>query len=148
MPTAIRRATASTKATQTDSHTGREAREDRWTHFVALFTSAGDGCVVRSSDRPSSNGHPVGVALNQVDRRQCKQLLHQELALLKSCGNEIRKTDCEALDLARDRSVHNPTPPERLFTARWTFRALKAIARRTWDMLKAEARHLRRRSGI
>lgn len=130
------------------SQLGREAREDRWTHLVALFTSAGDGCVVRSSDRLGSNGYPVGIALNQVDRRQCEQLLPQEVALLKSCGNEIRKTDYEALDLARARGVRNTTPTERPFDGRSTFRALKTIARGMWDRLQTAACHLSRRSGL
>ena len=87
--------------------------------------------------------------MNQVDRRQREQLLPQELALLRSCGNEIRRTDSEALDLARIRADRNITPTERLFKARWTLRALlKGIARRTWEMLKADAAHLRRRQGL
>jgi len=36
--------------------------------------------------------------MNQIDRRQRDQLLPQEVALLKSCGGEVRKTDHEALD--------------------------------------------------
>ena len=72
--------------------------------------------------------------MNQVDRRQQEQLSSQELALLKSCGNEIRKTDYEALDLARLRSARNTTPTERLFNARRTLRALlRAMATRTRD---------------
>ena len=68
--------------------------------------------------------------MNRVDRRQGEQLLAQELALLKSCGNEIRRTDREALDLARVRSARNTTTTERPFKVRWTLRALlKAIAR-------------------
>jgi hypothetical protein len=38
--------------------------------------------------------------MSQVDRRQRVQLLSEELALLKSCGSAIRRTDCEALALA------------------------------------------------
>ena len=86
--------------------------------------------------------------MNQVDQRQRDQLLPQELALLKSCGNEIRRTDSEALDLARVRGSPNTTPTARLCKA-WTLRALvKAIARRTRDMLKADAARLRGRQGL
>jgi hypothetical protein len=68
--------------------------------------------------------------MNRVDRRQGEQLLAQELALLKSCGGEIRRTDYEAVDLARVRGARNTTPTERLFKVRWTLRTLlKALER-------------------
>jgi hypothetical protein len=66
----------------------------------------------------------------QINRRKSEQLLPQEVALLKSCGSEIRKTDYEAFDLARVMSVRNTTSTERSFTVRWRLRTLlKAIAR-------------------
>ena len=68
--------------------------------------------------------------MKQVNRRKGEQLHPQEVALLKSCGSEIRKTDYEAFDLARVRSARNSKPTERLFKVRWTLRTLlKAIAR-------------------
>ena len=80
--------------------------------------------------------------MNQVNRRQRKQLLPQELALLKSCGSEIRKTDYDALALAHDMRVRNTTSPGRLFKVHKALRALmKAIARWTRDMLKGDAAH-------
>lgn len=39
--------------------------------------------------------------MNQVDRRQQEQLLSEELALLKTCGGEIRKSDYRARERAR-----------------------------------------------
>ena len=74
--------------------------------------------------------------MNQVDRRQREQLLPEELALLKSCGSEIRQTDHEALALARIKG--NTTSAERFFKVRRTMRLLSdSIASRTWGLLKA-----------
>ena len=85
--------------------------------------------------------------MSQVDRRQREQLLSQEVALLKSCGSEIRKTDYEALGLARVRGVRDTTPTERFFKVRWALRTLvKAIARRTWDRSR-QTHPSRRRPG-
>ena len=53
--------------------------------------------------------------MNQVDRREREQLFPEELALLKSCGSEIRKTDRGALALARTRGVGNTTSANRIF---------------------------------
>ena len=79
--------------------------------------------------------------MNQLDRRQAEQLLPLELALLKSCGSAIRRSDCEALALARVRGIRNTTSTDRLFKARWTLCALlRGMARRTWDLLKAHKR--------
>ena len=87
--------------------------------------------------------------MNQVDRRQREQLLPEELALLKSCGNEIRKTDQEALTLVRTRGVGNTTSAERFFKVRSTILNLsKSIARRARDLLNADATHVRRRPGL
>ena len=67
--------------------------------------------------------------MKRFDRRQREQLLPQELALLKTCGSEIRKTDFLASDLARLRSSRNTTSPDRFFKVHSTLRMLlKAIA--------------------
>ena len=72
------------------------------------------------------------VGMKRFDRRQREQLLPQELALLKTCGNEIRKTDFLASDLARLRSGRNTTSSERFFKLPRTLRTLvKVIARWT-----------------
>ena len=68
--------------------------------------------------------------MNQVDRRRREQLLPAELALLKSCGSDIRKTDREALALARGKCVGNTTSRERFFKA-----VRHLFARRTWGRL-------------
>lgn len=74
--------------------------------------------------------------MNQVDRRQREQLLSEELALLKSCGSEIRQTDQGALALARIKG--NTTSAERFFKVRRTRRLHSdSIVSRTWDLLKA-----------
>jgi hypothetical protein len=53
------------------------------------------------------------------------------------------------VDLARVRGLRNTTPTERFFKGQWKLRAvLRAIAGRTWDMLKADAAHMRRRPGL
>ena len=71
--------------------------------------------------------------MNQVDRREREQLFPEELALLKSCGSEIRQTDREALALARTKG--NTTSAERFFKVRRTMRLLsESIARRTWAL--------------
>jgi hypothetical protein len=89
--------------------------------------------------------------MNQVDRRRREQLLPEELALLKSCGGEIRKTDREAMKLVRARcglAVGKTTSGQRVFKAHWTLTGfIKGLARKTWLMLKADAPHLSRRHG-
>ena len=76
--------------------------------------------------------------MNQFERRQREQLLAEELALLKSCGGEIRRTDRGALALARIRGVGNTTSAERFFKVRRTRRLHSdSIVSRTWDLLKA-----------
>jgi hypothetical protein len=83
--------------------------------------------------------------MSQVDRRQRVQLLSEELALLKSCGSAIRRTDSEALALARSRCVGNTTLAERFCKA---FRSLlTSTVRRSRDMFKADVAHGRRRLG-
>ena len=77
--------------------------------------------------------------MNQFERRQREQLLAEELALLKSCGGEIRRTDRGALALARIRGVGNTTSAERICKAVRTLS--KSIARRTRDLFKADAAH-------
>ena len=70
----------------------------------------------------------------------------EELALLYTCGSEIRKTDREALALARIRGVGNTTSAERFCKALRTFS--KSIATRTRDLIKADVAHGRRRLGL
>jgi hypothetical protein len=85
----------------------------------------------------------------EIERRQREQLLREEVALLKSCGGEIRKTDYEAADLARLRGLRNTAPPERVFKDRWVLRALlRAMTRQTRGMPKVDAARLRRRPGL
>ena len=86
--------------------------------------------------------------MNQVDRRQREQLRPEELALLRTCGSEIRKTDHEAIALARTRHVSNTTSPARFFKRRWAFRVIKSIATRSWNLIKADVAHARRRPGL
>ena len=74
--------------------------------------------------------------MNQVDRRQREQLCAEELALLKSCGSAIRKTDQEALALARIKGVGNLTSADRIFKAVRTL-----IARRNRGVNKADLAH-------
>ena len=69
---------------------------------------------------------------------------NEELALLKSCGSEIRQTDHEALALARIKG--NTTSAERICKAVRTLS--KSIARRTRDLFKADVAHGRRGLGI
>jgi hypothetical protein len=84
--------------------------------------------------------------MSQVDRRQRVQLLSEELALLKSCGSPIRRTDCEALALARSKGVGNTTLAERFCKA---VRGLsKSMARRTRAMFEADIANGRRRLGL
>lgn len=144
-PTAIRSSTASTNATQTQStyqpdlrSASRAARRERTVGRIWLPWSPKWGSqYVRTVYAHIDN---CGVGMNRVDRRQGEQLLSQELALLKSCGSEIRKTDYEALSLARLRSARHTTPTERFFKVRWTLRtAVKAIARWTADLRKPNA---------
>ena len=84
--------------------------------------------------------------MSQVDRRQRVQLLSEELALLKSCGSEIRRTDYAALALARSRGVGNTTSAEGFCKA---VRSLsKSMARRTQAMFEADIANGRRRLGL
>ena len=85
--------------------------------------------------------------MNQVDRRHCAQLRVEELALLYTCGSEIRKTDHEAVALARTRHVSNTTSPARFFK-RGIFRVIQSIAMRSWNLIKADVAHARRRPGL
>ena len=84
--------------------------------------------------------------MNHFERRQREQLIAEELALLKSCGGEIRRTDRGALALARIRGVGNTTSAERICKAVRTLS--KSIPRRTWDLFKADVAHGRRGLGI
>ena len=84
--------------------------------------------------------------MNQVDRRQREQLRPEELALLQTCGSEIRKTDHEAVALARTRHVSNPTSPARFFKRPCAF--IQSIATRSWNLIRADVAHARRRPGL
>ena len=87
--------------------------------------------------------------MNQVDRRPRERLRPEELALLKTCGSEIRKTDQEALDMALSKGVRSTRSTQRFFKVRWTISVLsKSLARRTWELLKADEAYVRRRLGL
>jgi hypothetical protein len=92
--------------------------------------------------------------MHQVERRRREQLTPAELALLKTCGGEIRRSDHRAAELARSSS-----PAERLAVQSCTRSAISfardrrmlavfnAIVRRTSDLIKADLAQLRRRLG-
>ena len=94
--------------------------------------------------------------MNQVERRQREQLRPEELALLKTCGGEIRKGDHRGLELARSSATEclpvSPSaktiPSQRFCKAHGSVAVLKAIARRTWALIKAVAAEFRRRPGL
>ena len=99
----------------------------------------------------------MGVGMNQVERRQREQLRPEELALLKTCGGEIRKGDHRALELARSSATEclpveslgkKTIPSQRFCKAHGSVAVLKAIARRTWALIKAVAAQFRRRPGL
>ena len=98
--------------------------------------------------------------MNQVERRQREELLPGELALLKTCGGEIRKGDRHALEMARtstrdatQRPLDETYPAETrrswgTFKARErTIAVLKAMGRRMADLFKVDSAQLRRRPG-
>jgi len=89
--------------------------------------------------------------MHPVERRRREQLTPAELALLKTCGGEIRRSDHRALALAR-----SSAPSERFAARTSTPRAIsvakvlvvfEAVLRRTSDMIKADLAHFRRRPG-
>ena len=92
--------------------------------------------------------------MHQVERRRREQLTPAELALLKTCGGEIRRSDRQALELAR-----SSVPIERLAVRGYGWKVIslardckmpavfKAVVRRTSDLIKADLAQLRRRLG-
>ena len=115
--------------------------------FGCLVSCELEEFLQRSTVRsPKFSTTTMGVGMNQVERRQREQLLAEELALLRSCGGEIRRTDREALALARIRGVGNLTSVERICKAVRTLS--KSIVRRTRGLIKADVPHGRRRLGL
>ena len=90
----------------------------------------------------------------QVDRRWANELRPEELALLKSCGGQIRKSDYRALELARTMGCPATVEPpyvQRGSSSYYRYRAietlrwlLKSAIERTRLMVKADADYFRR----
>jgi hypothetical protein len=99
----------------------------------------------------------MGVGMIQVDRRSAIQLRPEELALLKSCGAEIRKGDYRALELARSKRCPQSGRYDVQQGASLWYRSraaealrslLKTAIERTRLMVKADANYLRRRADL
>jgi len=99
----------------------------------------------------------MGVGMIQVDRRSAIQLRPEELALLKSCGAEIRKGDYRALELARSKGSPQSGSSDVQLGAGFSYRnraaktlcsLLKKAIERTRLMVKADANYLRRRADL
>ena len=145
--------------------TGREVGRVDWDpherlmHLVSCFSRprrlpACRGNLSASALRSDVTSLQRESVMHQVERRRCEELTPSELALLKTCGGEIRRSDHRARELARSRAptehgaVQGYGPRVMSVLRDWKLPAVfKVVIGRTWALIKADAAQFRRRPG-